>query len=1334
MRNIILFLFLLPLMAYGQTYKYIGVEDGLSNRRIYNIQKDRQGYMWFLTNEGMDRYNGQDIKHYKLIEANRELNSDIDLGWLYADKKGGIWVIGRKGRIFQYEEKYDRFKMIYKLLEATDVISYGYLDRNSNIWLCSNDSILLYNTETAQTLQFPNVLDENITVVEQADDTHFFVATEMGVRYTQLNKGALHIIPFETLDNVYTQINGLYYHRQLQRLFIGTFSDGTFAYDMSTQQIIKPDTALGDVSITHIRPLNEKELLVATEGMGVHKIDVNTCKTSPYIVANYESYNEMNGNNITDIYIDKEKRIWLANYPAGITVVDPRYKNYHWIKHSIGNKQSIVNDQVHAVIEDSEGDLWFGTSNGISFHDSKTGQWHSFLSSFDKQLKDKNHIFITLCEVSPGIIWAGGYTSGIYKINKKTLAVEYFSPFLLSSVNIRPDKYIRDMIKDSKGYIWSGGYYNLKCIDPRKNTVRLYPGVNTVTAIEEKDINSMWVGTATGLFLLDRNSGEYQYILMPVESTYINTLYQANDGSLYIGTNGSGVLIYNPKNRSFEHYYADNSALVSNNIYTILPEMDGQIMMSTESGITSFSTEKRSFHNWSREQGMMSACFNATSGVLRKNKSFVFGSVDGAVEFPAGIKLPDYEYSKMIFSDFHISYQPIYPGDKDSPLEKDIDKTDVLKLKYGQNTFSFRVSSINYDFPSHSVYYWRLEGSSYNEWVQLNSNSLIRFTNLSPGNYKLYVRAISKEEPSIVFEERQVEIIIAQPVWFSGWAIFIYILVIAFLFGIAFRIMILKKQKKISDEKTHFFINTAHDIRTPLTLIKAPLEEFVEEETLTEIGSQRINTALRNVNALLRLSTNLINFERADVYSSELHISEYELNTYMNEIYNSFCSYANIKHIDFTYKSDFNYLNVWFDKDKMDSILKNLVSNALKYTPENGMVSIFVSETKESWRLEVKDTGIGIPANEQNKLLKMHFRGTNAINAKITGSGIGLKLVGKLVSLHSGKINIESIEQQGTTITIVFPKGNKHFRHSNLIDPEKPGRQEAVLDAPIISEAAVKTNDENLQRILIVEDNDELRAYLVNSLSPMYNVQACGNGKEALIIAKEFWPELILSDIMMPEMRGDELCIAIKNDIETSHIPVLLLTALGEEQNILDGLHIGADEYIVKPFSVRILKASVANLLANRALLRSRYANLEIEDTKVMTPLANGMNSLDWKFISDVKKSIEDNIDNAAFSVEVLNDLHGMSRTSFYCKLKALTDLSPQELIKSVRLKRAVQLLKEGKHNITEVSELCGFSESKYFRQVFKKEYKMSPSQYAKEYGTSSAIIEDDTSQDDSDK
>ena len=1316
MRNIILFLFLLPLMAYGQTYKYIGVEDGLSNRRIYNIQKDRQGYMWFLTNEGMDRYNGQDIKHYKLIEANRELNSDIDLGWLYADKKGGIWVIGRKGRIFQYEEKYDRFKMIYKLPEATDVISYGYLDRNSNIWLCSNDSILLYNTETAQTLQFPNVLDENITVVEQADDTHFFVATEMGVRYTQLNKGALHIIPFETLDNVYTQINGLYYHRQLQRLFIGTFSDGTFAYDMSTQQIIKPDTALGDVSITHIRPLNEKELLVATEGMGVHKIDVNTCKTSPYIVANYESYNEMNGNNITDIYIDKEKRIWLANYPAGITVVDPRYKNYHWIKHSIGNIQSLIKDQVNSIIEDSERDLWYATNNGISYYNSETGVWHSFMSSFEKNGGNKNHIFVTLCEVEPGIIWAAGYSSGIYQINKRTISVEYITPSSLYGVNIRPDKYIRSIIKTADGDIWSGGYYNLKRIDFHKKTLRLYPKLNSITSIMEKDSKQMWIGTATGLYLLEKESGKYQRIELPVESMYIYSLYQARNGLLYIGTSGSGLLIYDPEKRTFTHYHRDNCALISNNIYTILSDTDDDIIMSTENGLSSYYPAEKLFHNWTKDQGLMASHFNAGSGTLRKNGNFIFGSSDGAIEFNKEMKIPRKYSSKMVLSDLTIFYQTVYPGDENSPLSTDIDDTKELELSYSQNIFSLKVSSINYDYPSNILYSWKLEGF-YDQWSRPGNENIIRFTNLSPGEYTLHIRAVSNEDKRIVLEERTMKISIAQPIWLSFWAMLVYAIVLAVIAIITLRIIILRKQRKVSDEKIHFFINTAHDIRTPLTLIKAPLEEIREREALTKDGISNMNTALRNVNALLRLTTNLINFERADVYSSELYISEYELNTYLTETFNAFRPYASVKHINFTYESNFRYLNVWIDKEKMDSILKNIISNALKYTPENGSVHIYASETNDSWNVEVNDTGIGIPANEQKKLFKIHFRGSNAINSKVTGSGIGLMLVWKLVHLHKGKINLSSVEHQGSSIKVSFPKDSKHFHKAHLATRTRELSTEQVphVSPAEIYEKAKKQHDQNLQRLLIVEDNDELRNYLTHTLSDNYTIQTCSNGKEALTIVKEYMPELIISDIMMPEMRGDELCAAIKNDIETSHIPIILLTALNDEKNILEGLKIGADEYIVKPFNIGILKATIANLLTNRALLKSKYANLEVSEEEEVSP--NCATDLDWKFIATVKKSVEENIDNPAFNVDVLCNLLNMSRTSFYNKLKALTDQAPADYIRLIRLKRAAALLKTGQHSVTEISELTGFNDVKYFREVFKKHFKVSPSKYCKEGG-----------------
>ena len=673
----------------------------------------------------------------------------------------------------------------------------------------------------------------------------------------------------------------------------------------------------------------------------------------------------------------------------------------------------------------------------------------------------------------------------------------------------------------------------------------------------------------------------------------------------------------------------------------------------------------------------------------------------------------------MIFSDFKLFYQTIYPGDEDSPLKASINETKELKLKYNQNIFSLQVSSINYDYPSNIIYSWRLEGF-YDEWSKPGTENTIRYTNLAPGKYTLRVRAISNEDKRVILEERSMDIVIAQPFWLTIWAVLLYAAFLCLIAIILLRILILRKQRKVSDEKIHFFINTAHDIRTPLTLIKAPLEELREKEELSKEGISNMNTALRNVNALLRLTTNLINFERADVYSSELYISEHELNTFMNEIFNAFQQYANIKHINFTYESNFRYMNVWFDKEKMESIFKNIISNALKYTPENGNVQVFVSETSDSWSVEVRDTGIGIPANEQKKLFKLHFRGSNAINSKVTGSGIGLMLVWKLVRLHKGKINLSSIENQGSVIKITFPKDSKRFRKAHLATPSKQRQEIKVVDnvpppSPEIYENAQKKENINHRRILIVEDNDELRNYLSQTLSEEYVVQVCSNGKEALTIIPEYKPELVISDIMMPEMRGDELCQAIKNNIETSHIPVILLTALNNEKDTLSGLQIGADEYVVKPFNIGILKANVANLLANRALLRSKYANLDLDDEEHDEDCINCSQDIDWKFIANVKKNVEDNIDNPALTVDVLCSLMGMSRTSFYNKLRALTDQAPGDYIRLIRLKRAVQLLKEDTHTITEIAEMTGFSDAKYFREVFKKHYNVSPSQYGKE-------------------
>lgn len=1330
MRYIAYLFFLYPILISAQTYKYIGLEDGLSNRRIFNIQKDIQGYMWFLTNEGLDRYDGKDIKHYKLNkEENIIIYSPVHPGWIYTTSDGGIWVIGKKGRLYQYDTDHDEFKLKFKLPDSSYVVNYGFMDRKENIWLCCKDSISLYNIKEGNMIQFHNPMKNAITAIEQIDDHHFFISTEMGIRYLRLENGKLENIPIESLDNFHAQVSVLHFNPRLHRLFIGSFERGIFVYDMHQQEIIRPEADLCDVNIARITPLNDAELLIATEGMGVYKININSCVLEHYITANYKSYNEMNGNNISDVFVDEVNRVWLANYPTGITIIDPRYKNYHWMKHSMGNSQSLINDQVHAVIEDSDGDLWFGTSNGISLYHSRTKEWHSFLSSFDQHLKDKNHIFITLCEVSPGVIWAGGYTSGIYKINKNTSSIEYFSPYLLTHANMRPDKYIREIVKDSKGYVWSGGYYNLKCFNPKTNDVRLYPGVSSITAIAEKDNRYMWIGTGTGLYTLDRDSGKYQYLELNVEAAYINTLYQSDNGLLYIGTNGAGVIIYDSKNNKFEHYYTDNSALISNRIFTILPEVDGRIMMSTENGIACFFTKNRTFRNWTRGEGLLPAYYNAASGTLRKDKSFVFGSTNGAIEISKDMDFPDFKYTAMIFSDFHLSYKPVYPGDENSPLKQSINDTEVLRLKYAQNSFSFKVSTINYDSPGNTLYCWKLEGY-YDEWTQPDAKAGIRFTNLPSGHYKLCVRAISREEHNVIFEERTMDVIVERPLLASWWAILCYVLLAVWGALFICRNINLRKQKRISDEKTHFFINTAHDIRTPLTMIKAPLDELLVNEKLSDKGKSHAMIALRSVDSLLHLATNLINFEKADMHSSEMHISEYELNTYMNEICTTFSAYTEIKHVTMSYDSNFTYQNVWFDREKMDSILKNILSNALKYTPEYGKVSISVTNNKDHWMLVVKDTGIGIPRKEQGMMFKLHFRASNAINSIVSGSGIGLVLVGKCVELHGGKVWIDSVEKEGTTVTIIIPKNIKKFKTKyKKVSPQKLVADTFKMFVQSKPEEFVEAEpDVQKQRILVVDDNDELRNYLVSTLSPFYNVQSCSNGKEALVIAKEFWPDLILSDVMMPEMRGDELCKAIKSNIETSHIPVILLTALEAEQDRLTGLETGADDYISKPFNIRVLRASIKSILANRALLRSKNGSLEM-DADIVMPMPKCNNSLDWQFMSKVRKSVEDNISNTEFKVDMFCQANNMSRTSFYCKLKALTGLYPSGYLKSFRLRRAMKMLKEGEHTVIQIADICGFSSDKYFREVFKKYLKMSPTQFAKEGDINAPIHMDEDPQ-----
>ncbi len=1316
MKKAICFILLwMPLVCMAQTYRYISAADGLSNQKIYRIQKDYQGYMWFLTHLGIDRYNGKEIKHYQLTDRTTGSNPQAHLDWTYVDSNGLLWAIGRTGRVFQYDPRHDRFNMVYKLGEQQSKssphnISYGFLDYQDRIWLCLKDSVILYDTQAKEMRRFPSLSSDEVTAIEQIAPDRFFVGTSGGVFSIQLEQNVPQRIPCAPLDSIHPPVSELYFHPATKKLFIGTLREGVWVYDLSQPDHIVADKSLSDVNITRIAALDKEQILVATDGRGVFRMHADSCQASQYIAANYNSYNEMNGNNINDIYIDEDERIWLANYPNGITVRDNRYTHHNWIKHSIGNSQSLINDQVYCVMEDSEGDLWFGTSNGISLYQPHTGKWSSFVSSFEQEMEDKNHIILTLCEVSPGVIWAGGYTSGIYQIYKKSLSVDYFSPSAFSGQQIRPDQYIRAIRKDSQGLIWSGGYYNLKSFDLPNKQLRSYPGLTSITSILEKDKENMWIGTMSGLFLLEKKSGNHHYIDLPVESAPICALYQKGE-NLYIGTGGSGLLVYHIPDGIISHYHTDNCALISDNIYTIIPKPDGSFILGTENGIVNFFLEEGQFHNWTKEQGLMSVVFNAGAGILYQNSRFIMGSNDGVIEFPADMQIPTPRLSPIVLSDFRISYQTVYAGDEGSPLTIGINQTEKLKLKYSQNTFSLKVSSINYDYPSNMLYSWKMEGF-YNEWSRPSSEGTIRFTNLAPGKYTLRIRSISNEEKYKVGEERSLRIIIAPPAWASTWAILIYLVIVALICANIYRIARLRRRQQSSEEKTRFFIQTAHDIRTPLSMIKAPLEEMKEKQQVGKEGLQNMDMALRNVEILTRLTENLVNFEKAGSQQSGLHIAEYELNSYLTELRDTFKEYADKQGIALTYEADFPYTDVWFDREKMDSILKNLLTNALKYTPEGGDVHIIATENKETWSVEVKDTGIGIPAHDQKKLFKTYFRASNVVNLKVSGSGIGLMLVYKLVRLHHGKIVMNSAEQQGTSVKVTFPKGKESFRNAQIIAPVE-GKDTGIYPLLTATDNNGQPTEErnHLPHLLIVEDNDDLRNYLSSTFSESYQVLSCNNGKEALPLVKEFNPALVISDIMMPEMRGDELCTRIKGDIETSHIPVILLTALGDEKSVIEGLETGADDYIAKPFSVGILKASVSSILANRALLRKRYGNLDF-DEKEGAPAGN-MNKQEWEFIAAVKRNIESNIANADFNVDMLCAMHHMSRTSFFKKLKALTGKSPSDHIHDIRMRQASKLLHEG-YNVTEVADMCGFCDAKYFREVFKKHFNENPSQHVK--------------------
>ena len=1330
MQRIFLFFFLLITSLYSldaQVFRYIGIEDGLSSRRVISIQQGVQDFIWILTHRGVDRYDGKYFNHYRLKNEEKSINFYPDLNRLAIDSENTLWEYGKDGYIFKYDEMKDEFKMVFNLRAThpsykNKPITTTYHDSKNVFWFCCENELVQYDAEKDTSLVINRFLEGDINSITEGEDNQYFFATSKYIYMCVIEDGKLQQNERISIDNI-TLINYIYFHKETNNLIISTLLNGLFLYNQNDKEIVNLGNELKDIGVNTIKPYfrNPNEVLIATNGSGVYKLNLENRLLTHFLKEDYQKANKMNGSIVKDICIDKANRIWNVIYPTGITIYSEKYESYEWIKNNPYEKESLVDNRVNAILEDADGDIWFATCNGISCYYTKQKRWKNYLSEDSKDTPNDNRIFISLCESSPGIILAGGYMSGTYKISKSSGKAEYILQ-ANTSYGITPDKYIRSIYRDNNNFLWGGGYYSLRSFDIKTKATQLYHTTYPITCVKKKDDNFLWIGTINGLYTFNKTSRNLQKFPLSAEVGCVNAIYQTpNDSLTYIATYGNGLFIVDNKTNTDVRFNSQNCGLITNNIYSIVPNSKGDFFLGTDNGLALFDIDEKQATHWTKEQGLQAFSFNQNAAIRTRSGQLIFGSNEGVIVIPDSINLPRHFSTHMIFENLNIMYKSVHPNEPDSPLKKLLNETSAIRLNYDQNTFSFNVTSVNYDNPSNILYSWKLQGF-YDEWTEPSSDNLIRYTNLSPGNYTLKVRAQLLDNNQFL-EEKSIQIIVGRPYWLTFWAFLVYAMLIISIIFTIIRYQVIKKDRRTSQDKINFFIHTAHDIRTPLTLIKAPLGEILKKEQLSEEGLTNLNLAIQNTDNLSELANNLMNFQKEELYSSQVNVQKEELNHYIKTYLKHFSSYAEQKELTLEFKSSFDTLEVWIDRNKMDSILRNLLTNALKYTPKGGIVTVETQYSKNTWSVIITDTGIGIPKKDQKKLFKFLFRGQNATNQLITGSGVGMLLTHRLILNHQGKIKFSSKENNGTCFNLSFPIRSRHYFYKDENSQNKDIASSIVLQdhTSILPEETNYSKDlpETAPHILIVEDNVSLRSFLMQTLSESYYTECAGNGSEALKLIAKHQPDLILSDVMMPIMDGHEMCRRLKSNMETSHIPIVLLTALNDKEHILSGLETKADCYLVKPFDLSVLKANISNVLENRELLRKQLQKNIVEDLRENglpeeEQPASLLSDLDDAFIQRVTELIKEGL-GKGLTVDTLCAAVNMSRTSFYNKIKALTGIAPAELIRNIRMKEAGILVKSQKYSMSEVAQMLGFADPKYFTDTFKKHYGVPPSVYMKQ-------------------
>lgn len=1327
-------IFLFTSLGFSQNNSYefnhISTSKGLSQSSVIAIYQDKQGQMWFGTRDGLNKYDGHKFTVYRTVANDESSLSNNDITSITEDSFGNIWIGTYRG-LNKYDPITNSFQRFLHKNESNSLINNTVWTikemSNKEIWIGTSKGLSIYNQKTqifTNILSNPkneNSLSNNyIKCIVETDNKEIYIGNLKGL--SKLESRVKDNLKFLNFSSKKVHIGDILEYND--KLLLATRNQGVLIANQQTKTLEQYNLDIEkNLNVRKLEKDNNNNLWVGTYN-GLYIIDDS--KRITKLVPDKNNPKSLSKKSVKSIFKDKKGSIWIGTYYGGLNFWDETNANFN--NYTSNTKTNSLSYSVISSIDHYQNDLlFFGTEgNGITILNKKSNAV-SYLNQNTHSDLTANNIKSLL--IDEELLWIGTYNAGVnlYDIKKKKLVNEIIDEQLrayLSKLGVYS-------IRKSKNSLYFGTFKRgLVVYNKLSKNIKYYlyrpRNKNSITSNLTRTIiidskNNIWLGTQRGLSKIDKfdNVSRYFYDENNNSGNDITTIFEDINGVIWVGTRSLGLYKYeNGKFLSFKLIGRKGSI---SNVHSIEQDNNSNLWLATNQGIIKYNPQENKTVAFNLVDGLVGNEYNDNASLKLGDSRFYFGGPNGITSFDTNSVKKNTYSPQVLITNFKLKGKSVLFQEE-------------IKLDHDQGNFSLEFAIPNYIHPKNNTYKYRLKGLD-KDWQYTSSNTA-SYTIQKSGNYIFEIKG-ANNDGVWNSSSTNLSIYVKPAPWRTWWAFTIYGLVI--ITALYFLIYILqsktklklelalehKENEKIEKEnkaKLEFFTNISHEFRTPLTLILGPLNQVLEDYKGSSSMYKKLLVVQNSANHLLTLINRLMDFRKLEKNLFKLEAAEGNIVKFVKEIYLSFTEYAKDGGYDYSFHTTDEEILVYYDRYKLERVFYNLISNAFRYTAKNGTIAIRLKVINDNIIISVEDSGVGIAEEYKDKIFERFFEVeiNNKRNKNYNkGTGIGLSIAKNIVNLHKGKIGVKNNKNdEGSIFSVELPLGKNHLTNQEIIKDFKFSddisqyvkqldHKDKILEEDF-EDAIIK---ENQKTILLVEDSLELRSFMKDLLKNEYNILEAENGRIAFNMAIKHTPDLIVSDVVMPVMVGTELCAAIKNELKTSHIPIVLLTSRSALIYKLEGLESGADDYISKPFDINEFKLRIKNILQSSNTLKEKFSD----------PNRAGLNnvlisSLDDKLYKKALKIIEDNISNENFDIPFFCSELGVSRTMLFLKIKAWTNFTPNDFIQHFRMKRAAQLLEKGKINISEVSYKVGFKNPKYFSKCFQKKYGETPRQYSKKF------------------